>query len=80
MKKQLLLLFFVSFFSFEYGLLLAQTENALQRFLDNPELKSATIGFEMKNISSGEIVASYNENISLTPASVNKIGSTDFSG
>ncbi|MCC8146360.1 MAG: D-alanyl-D-alanine carboxypeptidase/D-alanyl-D-alanine-endopeptidase [Bacteroidales bacterium] len=78
MKTKNSCLFVVCFLSlFINNSLFAQaTSQALEKFLKREGLQHAAISFEMKNISSGEIISSFNENVSLTPASVNKIVTT----
>lgn len=49
---------------------------ALTRFIQIPDLKHAAISFELKDISAGKIIAAYNSNMSLVPASIAKTVTT----
>lgn len=57
--------------------LIAQTEKqkAVQQFVNNANLKHASIGFVVKDMS-GKLIASHNPNNSYTPASILKVVTT----
>lgn len=76
MKIKYIILLFL-FISFRVGVLYAQSSNSsLKKFLESETLRHSAISFELKELSSGNVVASYNKEMSLTPASVNKIITT----
>lgn len=74
----------ICFFLIGTNVIAQPTQAILDQFLGSANLRHAKISLEIKNISSGKILISHNENISLTPASVNKIITTatalDFLG
>ncbi len=49
---------------------------ALQQFVNNPALKSASVGVSVVDLQSGRVVVDYNSQKSLTPASVLKLITT----
>jgi D-alanyl-D-alanine carboxypeptidase/D-alanyl-D-alanine-endopeptidase (penicillin-binding protein 4) len=51
----------------------ARSAASLDDFLKDDNLRHAAVGFKVVNLKSGETVASFNENMSLTPASNMKI-------
>ena len=71
MKKISILLLLSFLFSLS---LLAQS--ALQQFVDNPALAHASVGVQVIDLKTGQIVASNDANKSLTPASIAKIVTT----
>lgn len=58
-------------FLFLAGFIYPQT--ALQRFINNPALKHASVGVSVVELESGKSIAAYDEEKSLTPASVLKL-------
>ena len=46
---------------------------AVNEFVNSPELKNASIGLYAENVKTGEVIVNYNANLSLVPASINKI-------
>lgn len=51
-------------------------EKAIEVFLKDPDLKNASFGFLAKDVKSGTIIAEYNPDMSLTPASTMKVVTT----
>ncbi|MCL2329014.1 MAG: D-alanyl-D-alanine carboxypeptidase/D-alanyl-D-alanine-endopeptidase [Bacteroidetes bacterium] len=51
-------------------------QNALQTFLRNDALKHATVGFELRELSTGKTISAHNQQIACTPASVTKLITT----
>ena len=74
MKKSFLFLSCLFFFS--SGTFVAQTPAALSAFLKKTNLSHAAVSFKAVDLSAKKIIASYNENVSLTPASSLKIVTT----
>lgn len=56
----------------------AQPQEALKRLVGTAGLKNAAIGVSVKQVSDGKIVAGYNPQMALAPASVVKLLSTAF--
>ena len=54
-------------------LFVGNAQLALQQFINNPALKHATVGVCVKDMSTGKTVVSYNEDKSLTTASIMKL-------
>ncbi|MDH8701204.1 D-alanyl-D-alanine carboxypeptidase/D-alanyl-D-alanine-endopeptidase (penicillin-binding protein 4) [Dysgonomonadaceae bacterium PH5-43] len=74
-SKLFIVILYVCLISFN----VAYTQTAsvkLDKFLQSPNLKHSAISFELINISSGKIVSEYNSDMSLKPASINKIITT----
>ncbi|MDD2475997.1 MAG: D-alanyl-D-alanine carboxypeptidase/D-alanyl-D-alanine-endopeptidase [Dysgonamonadaceae bacterium] len=67
-----ILFIFIAFTSFH----IVSSQPALQQLLQNPALKHASIGICVKDINTGQSIISYNEDKSLTPASVMKLVTT----
>lgn len=67
------LLIFFCFFPF---LLLGQFQNALDRLVMSPALRNAAIGVSVKQVTDGKIVAEFNSQMALHPASVMKLIAT----
>ncbi|MDR0941583.1 MAG: D-alanyl-D-alanine carboxypeptidase/D-alanyl-D-alanine-endopeptidase [Bacteroidales bacterium] len=63
--------FFLLFCTFTLS---AQT--ALQTFVSNDALKHATIGFELRELSTGKTIAEHNKQTACTPASLTKLITT----
>lgn len=68
-------LLYTFLFILHCGLLSAQT-NALQTFLNIDDLAPASVGFMMKEIGTGKVIASYEPMVCRNPASVTKIITT----
>ena len=67
---------FLSFiFTFSI-LLVGYAQPALQQFINNPALKHASVGVSVKDMSTGKTIVSYNEDTSLTTASIMKLVTT----
>jgi len=54
----------------------SQNKNALETFLGRPELRHATVGFRAVDLSSGKVVAAFNDEAALPPASCMKLITT----
>ncbi len=52
------------------------SQTALQRFLDNEALESASVGVQVTDLKTGRNIVSYNAKKSLTPASITKLITT----
>ena len=61
---------------FYLSLHIGYSQSSLQELLRNPALKHASIGVSVKDMSSGKTVVSFNEDKSLTTASIMKIVTT----
>ncbi|MDR1561636.1 MAG: D-alanyl-D-alanine carboxypeptidase [Dysgonamonadaceae bacterium] len=59
-----------------YLLISAQGKKVLMDFLKNENLRHAAVGFKAMNLKTGETVATFNENMALTPASNMKLITT----
>lgn len=70
MKKTFSLLIFI------FSLTCSFAQPALQQFVDNPALNSASVGVSVVDMQSGRVVVDYNSQKSLTPASVLKLVTT----
>ena len=69
MKPQLIL--FLSLFT-----LLANARTPIERFVNAPNMRHAQIGFQIREIATNRVIAEYQSQQSLTPASVVKIVTT----
>lgn len=65
----------ISIFSLTPFLSSAQND-ALRTFLSDPDLSTATVGFRIVDVETGQEIASYNGALSITPASVFKLLTT----
>ena len=54
----------------------AYSQPALQQFIQSPPLKHASVGVCVKDLSTGKTIVSYNEDKSLTTASIMKLVTT----
>lgn len=75
MKLKILKFLAIACWSLLPGLLFAQ-KSAIERFVQLPINKHASIGFKLVDIETGKLECAYNENMSLCPASVLKIITT----
>jgi len=57
---------------------LSQETSETKDFINNPNLAHAAISFEIADVSSGKIIASYNKDMVVTPASVMKLVTTSI--
>ena len=73
MKKKSLL---IALLFINGWMLYAQIPSALANFLKNKNLTHAAVGFKAIDLRTKEVIASYNENMSLTPASNMKLVTT----
>jgi D-alanyl-D-alanine carboxypeptidase/D-alanyl-D-alanine-endopeptidase (penicillin-binding protein 4) len=69
-------LIFTGLLLFACGALDAQTPAALNAFLKKGNLSHAAVGLKAVDLTTGKTIASYNENVALTPASTLKIVTT----
>ena len=67
---------FILFFTAFSILAVGYSQTALQRFLQNPSLKHASVGICVKDLSTGNTIVSHNEDKSLTTASIMKLVTT----
>ncbi len=58
------------------SLLTGYSQPALQQFINSPELKHASVGICVKELSTDNIIVSYNQDKSLTTASIMKLVTT----
>lgn len=64
-------------FIFAYSIIfVGYSQPALQQFIQNPALKHASIGVCVKDITTGKIIVSHNEDKALTTASIMKLVTT----
>ena len=64
---------FLSFVFAVSVIFVGYTQPALQEFINNPALKHASLGVCVKDLSTGKTIVSYNEDKSLTTASIMKL-------
>ena len=70
MQKNIILSFFLFFVSFGYS------QTALERLVNHPSLKHASVGVSVVDLTTGRPVVAYDADQSLTPASVLKLITT----
>jgi D-alanyl-D-alanine carboxypeptidase/D-alanyl-D-alanine-endopeptidase (penicillin-binding protein 4) len=76
MNTKKVCLLFTGLLLFACGALYAQTPAALDAFLKKGNLSHAAVGLKAIDLTTGKTIASYNENVALTPASTLKIVTT----
>jgi D-alanyl-D-alanine carboxypeptidase/D-alanyl-D-alanine-endopeptidase (penicillin-binding protein 4) len=76
MKTPKIFFIFIVVSLFCCGTLFAQTPAALTAFLKKENLSHAAVGLKVVDLTNGKTLASYNENVALTPASTLKIVTT----
>ena len=64
---------FLSFIFAFSTLFVTYSQPALQQFINNPALKHASIGVCVRDMSTGKTIVSYNQDKSLTTASIMKL-------
>ena len=67
---------FLSFIFAFSTLFVGYAQPALQQFINNPALKHASVGVCVKDLTTGQTIVSYNEDKSLTTASIMKLFTT----
>jgi D-alanyl-D-alanine carboxypeptidase/D-alanyl-D-alanine-endopeptidase (penicillin-binding protein 4) len=60
-------------FLFSFLTVLVYSQTAIQRFINNPALKHASVGVQVTDLKTGKTIVSHDAQKSLTPASVTKI-------
>ena len=70
MKRIISILFSISI------IIASHAQQSLQQFLNNPSLKHASVGVCVKDLYTGKTIVSYNEDKSLTTASIMKLLTT----
>ena len=76
-KKAVICYLFIYFLLGNWGCnVIAQTPQVLKVFTQKENLSHAGIGFKAVDLTTGKVIASYNEDMSLTPASTMKIVTT----
>jgi D-alanyl-D-alanine carboxypeptidase/D-alanyl-D-alanine-endopeptidase (penicillin-binding protein 4) len=61
---------------FIVGIAKGQEQSAIAKFMDNPEMRHAQVGFVFRELSTGSIIEEYSSQKSCTPASVTKLITT----
>ena len=76
MKITVVFIFSLIFINFTLGQINNRVEQALQKLVNDPDLSSAAISFQAIDLLNDSIIAAYNPNMALPPASTIKLYTT----